>query len=197
MPRPSDFIKPGDMVILPADDRGIRWIKIVPNTYDEFTLARWLNHGVELFDDPVPKCGYIFESDASKWSPEQIDDGDWDPKPLLPGNLPTAPKLKIFSEKVRDGSYEVSAITTLCTQCGLERDGHQRTIDFQGKDVRYAEVWCTKCERRTLHRTAVTERVAVKLPVTPVEVPKQIEAPKLRHWYDGIVSLIKNITGKS
>jgi hypothetical protein len=98
--KPSDFLKAGDTVIFPADYRGIRLIKIVPNTDSEYVLFKWRQHGAVPFTGKIPKSGYVFEDDISKRKPEQIDDGRWESTPYF--SLPPAKPWVRIPEKPQD-----------------------------------------------------------------------------------------------
>lgn len=165
--KPSDFIRAGDVVIFPADDRGIRLIKIVPNTDYELTLARWLMHGATLFTDPIPKCGYIFEDRSEKWAPEKVDDGIWEPQKYM--SLPD-PKIKDIAEKVSTGSYEIVTVRVKCDRCGDTREAPRPARDI-AKGVMYQTAWCPVCNKETLHSITKGESVDIKLP--PIPEPKQ------------------------
>lgn len=156
--KPSDFIKPGDYVIFPADDRGIRMIKIVPNVDSEFILAYWLRMGAELFAGEVPKSGYVFEKIAENWAPEEIDDKNWEPKPM--SRVPQ--KVKTLEEAMLNGDYGIGLYRISCTRCGLEREAHARSSGR--KTTHFEEQFCSRCEVRTLHTCRKIESVDVMVP---------------------------------
>lgn len=160
MKKPSDFIKPGDYVIFPADDRGIRLIKIVPNVDSEFTLAYWLRMGAELFAGEVPKSGYIFEKIAENWAPEEVDDKVWEPKPM--SHVPQ--KVKSLGDAMRDGDYQIGEYQITCVVCSITRETHARSAGRPSS--RYAEQFCAQCQRITLHNIRKIEDVEVMIPPT-------------------------------
>lgn len=157
--KPSDFIKPGDYVIFPADSRGIRLIKIVPELGDnEGVLAYWLQRGAEPFTGEVPKSGYVFEKRAEEWDPEDIDDKNWDPRPM--SSVPQ--KVKTFGEAMRDGNYEIGVYQITCTRCDFKRETHARSVGK--KDMRYEEQFCSRCELPVLHSIQKIKDEEVMLP---------------------------------
>jgi hypothetical protein len=57
--------KPGDHVLLPADDTGKRLIKIIPS--GEAAVANLFSIlGVEVYEGEVPACGYIIDNRKHK-----------------------------------------------------------------------------------------------------------------------------------
>ena len=160
--KPSDFIKPGDTVIFPADSRGMRLIKIVPELGDnEDVLAYWLQRGAEPFTGEVPKCGYIFEKRVENWDPEEIDDRNWEPRPM--SHVPQ--KVKTLEEAMRDGDYEIGVYRITCTLCGFKRETHSRSAGRKGTRY-YEEQFCSRCEKQIMHSVQKIEDTEVMLPPT-------------------------------
>ena len=62
---PSFPWKPGDKVLMPADDTGKRMIKIVPNS-DLAVENLGLILGIELYDGEIPTCGFIIDKRVHK-----------------------------------------------------------------------------------------------------------------------------------
>ena len=63
------MINPGDIVILPADDNGIRHIMYAPDS--ELAVQELRKAGAELHYGEMPACGYIIEADLEKWKESQ------------------------------------------------------------------------------------------------------------------------------
>jgi hypothetical protein len=56
---------PGERVLMPADDKGKRIIRVVPN--DELGIANLFSvKGVEVYVGEVPQCGFIMETPEAR-----------------------------------------------------------------------------------------------------------------------------------
>lgn len=179
--------QPGDVVILPADSRGIRLIKIVPDRLGPVGEMHWMRSGAELFTGEVPKCGYIFESNASEWADEQIDESV--------RSLPE-PHTKTIAERDSSGSYEIAVFRIKCARCGYEREIH-KPVGGQ-KTIEYREQWCSECERKTLHSSENIGRVDVKIPaatqprwaVLPTWAQHERNKFSPKGWFKGVLMRI-------
>lgn len=145
----------------------------------------WTKAGAEPFVGEIPKCGYVFEDNASKWKPEQKNDGIWGDVQYvrLPGAKTVTPVKQISSDKPvlaiapqskpNVNRFDVSVIRIVCSRCGTEREKHAQSENFKNREYRAA--WCAVCEKNTLHSVVRDRKVDVKLPPMASEVESRIK----------------------
>ena len=108
---PSFPWKPGDKVLMPADETGKRMIRIVPNS-DLAVENLGLILGIELYDGEVPACGFIIDKRVHKTfvasEPEKDPNAPPEdfahnkPKPMTETEQTAAAVAAIFTLKAED-----------------------------------------------------------------------------------------------